>query len=98
MATPAASNNAAAATSAGLTQRSSSVHHPSSTSATRAMIRASSSFQYASPAGAAYSERSPRTTSSSSFENSRNSVIDRSERLSRSYAARLSRDASPTGP
>ena len=35
----------AAATSAGRSQRSSSVHHPSSTSATRAMILDSSSFQ-----------------------------------------------------
>src|SRR5256885_12630188 len=32
-----------------------------------AMIRDSSSFQYESPAGAAYNERSPYTTSSSSF-------------------------------
>ena len=71
IATPAASSSTAAAAIAGRTQRSSSVHHPSSTSATRAMMRDSSSFQYASPAGAAYSERSPRTTSSSSFESSR---------------------------
>ena len=39
IATPAARSSTAAAASAGRTQRSSSVHHPSSTSATRAMMR-----------------------------------------------------------
>src|SRR6185437_1298992 len=88
----AASSRMAAAASAGRTQRSNSVHQPSSTSATRAMMRASSSFQYESAVGAAYSEPSPRTTSSSSCENSRMSLISRSEHLSTGGARLRARD------
>src|SRR5438067_8707009 len=57
IATPAARTSTAAANSAGRAHRSSSAHQPRSTSAMRARIRASRSFQYCSPTGAAYIAR-----------------------------------------